>query len=588
MYPKKSKNKIIRLIIICIAIALLSLGLIAYQWIKAGTHEAYDFDMSYKGFLTCLQEGEVDTVYYSAGDQYITFTRYGDKSIYKTDYPDYEDFKKDVLESGAKVETANPKEKVSYIYIFIELGMSLGFIILIVYTMTGGTLSGRSFSVSVAQKSNVRFSDVIGQDEILDDIRFITELIKHPERGKDIGVSMPKGILFSGSPGCGKTLIAKAIAGEADVPFIYLNGSSLVEMFVGLGAKRIRSVFKKARAAAPCVLFIDEIDAIGEKRRSGSSGVNEMTQTLNALLQEMDGFNGREGIFVLAATNRPESLDEALTRAGRFDRQIVVGAPKDTKTRVALFDKYLEGKKVSKDIDITALAKQCQGFTGADISAICNEAGMIAIIKDKDAIDSDCMEEAIDRKIFKGDRQKKEERTKQQERDREIVAFHEAGHAVMTYLAGMPIARVSIIGTTSGVGGAVFKGEKDTCFTTKKAMLDEIKVAYAGRAAEEIRYGDVTGGAAADISQATELLKQYIERYGFDEDSGLLDMAMLQENNFIHGTEIVGRMRQLSKSLYTDTKGTLSENFEKVIILAGKLLDKETLTGEEAEEIIAA
>ena len=433
----------------------------------------------------------------------------------------------------------------------------------------------------IIQTSDVKFSDVIGQDEILDDVKFITELLKNRDLGEEIGAKVPKGILLSGEPGTGKTLIAKAIAGEAGVPFIYVNSSSFIEMFVGLGAKRVRETFKIARENAPCIVFFDEIDSIGIKRDTrGSNTENE--QTINALLQEMDGFTGRDGVFVIAATNRADKLDSALTRAGRFDRQIVVNKPRDWKVRVKLFEFYLKQFSVSGDIDIETLAKQVSGFTGADIAAICNEASIIAVMHKKPYIDMACLEEAIDKKVFKGNRAK-EEHFKE---DKKIVAYHEAGHAVMHYLLGEPMSRASIIGTTSGVGGVVFGEDSDTQFLTKEYYENRVKICYAGRASEQIKFNSVTQGASSDITQATGILDEFVSRLGFDEEFGLLDMNVLAERQIIDKSNAFELMQKKSKELYTETVDLLTKNYNLVEKLAQALLESETLSGKEIEDIL--
>lgn len=434
---------------------------------------------------------------------------------------------------------------------------------------------------SMIEKSDVRFTDVIGLDEILDDVKFIVEMLKNPNLGEKTGAKLPKGILFSGDPGVGKTLIAKAIAGEADVPFIYVNASSFVEMFVGLGAKRVRDVFEAARQNLPCIVFIDEIDAVGGKRSSRNNN-GESDQTLNALLQEMDGFSTREGLFVIGATNLPDKLDRALVRAGRFDRKLEINPPRDWRVRSELFSHYLKGKPLCDDVNIEVLSRQTVGFTGADISAIVNEASIISAMHDGVALSLADLETAIDKHLFKGNRVDREE----QKEDKQLVAYHEAGHAVMSYLLGIPIARASIVGMTSGVGGAVFQQEMDTHFLTNEDFRNKIMVQYAGRASEEIKFKRVSIGASNDITQATNLIMGYIQKYGFDKDFGLLDMDVLRDNTLIEAETLLTKMSKMSNDLYEETLKLLADNYELVERLAVKLLELESLTSDAILEIL--
>lgn len=593
-YIKQNKQKIIRLLIIwvicviCLFSTLNSINARKLAEIKK---------VDYTEFLNDVKHGKVDTVYYNTTDEWMTYTllnkdtkkmtqderenyTYESKDKRRVQYPAYGDFRKDMLEQNVHLvlNKSNPSF-AEVLSLLMTLAIPIIWIVLIMKMMSG-QMRGVD-AKDIIQTSDVKFSDVIGQDEILDDIKFITELLKNRDLGEEIGAKAPKGILLSGEPGTGKTLIAKAIAGEAGVPFMYVNSSSLIQVFAGVGAKRVRSIFKVARKNAPCILFFDEIDSIGVKRDS-RSGTSEDDQTIDALLQEMDGFTGRDGVFIIAATNRADKLDTALTRAGRFDRQIVVNKPRDWKVRAKLFEFYLKQFSVSDDIDVETLAKQISGFTGADIAAICNEAGIIAMMHKKPYIDMACLEESIDKKIFKGNRSKEEHFKK----DKEIVAYHEAGHAVMHYLLGEPMSRASIIGTTSGVGGVVFGEDLDTQFLTKEYYENRVKICYAGRASEQIKFNSVTQGASSDITQATSILEEYVSRLGFDEEFGLLDMNVLAERQIIDKSNAFELMQKKSKKLYAETVELLNENYKLVEKLAKALLESETLSGKEIEEIL--
>lgn len=593
-FIKQNKKKFIRLLIswaICMICLFSIMNSVKTQ--QVAKIEKVD----YTDFLEDIENGKVDTVYYSTSDEWMTYTLLNDDTkdmskeerdsyIYKSEdkrrvqYPAYDTFRKDMLEKDVHlVVNRNSASAIEVLSMIISLAVPIIWVVLIMKMMKG-SMKGVD-AKDIIQTSDVKFSDVIGQDEILDDVKFITELLKNRELGEEIGAKVPKGILLSGEPGTGKTLIAKAIAGEAGVPFIYVNSSSLIEMFVGLGAKRVRETFKIARENAPCIVFFDEIDSIGTKRDTrGSNTENE--QTINALLQEMDGFTGRDGVFIIAATNRADKLDSALTRAGRFDRQIVVNKPRDWKVRVKLFEFYLKQFSVSDDIDIETLAKQVSGFTGADIAAICNEASIIAVMHKKPYIDMACMEEAIDKKVFKGNRAK-EEHFKE---DKKIVAYHEAGHAVMHYLLGEPMSRASIIRTTTGVGGVVFGEDSDTQFLTKEYYENRVKICYAGRASEQIKFNSITQGASSDITQATGILEEYVSRLGFDEEFGLLDMNVLAERQIIDKSNAFELMQKKSKELYTETVELLTKNYNLVEKLAKALLESETLSGKEIEEVL--
>lgn len=550
-------------------------------------------EISYNEFLQLVDDKKVDTIYYSRSKEYMTITLYNDetkdmtkeergKYHYKNEdkrkvlFPGSQDFRENMLKADVNMVLQNENQFFQQFgsIIIIVCIYGLGMVLIMKMIVPGGRITEND----LIQTTDVTFDDVIGHDEIIDDVKFITELIKNPDKGKELGVKLPKGILFDGPPGTGKTLIAKAIAHEANVPFLYQNASGLIEMYVGLGAKRVRGLFNIARKKAPCIVFIDEIDSVGAQRGEAKNN-SENEQTINALLQEMDGFNGREGVFIIAATNRADSLDEALVRSGRFDRRITIYKPRNWEVRKELFEYYLKKFKYAEDTDIETLARQTPGFTGADIAMVCNEASIIAVMHDKDEIDTACIEEAIDKKIFNGNRSKREAH----EDDRNIVAFHEAGHAVMRYLLGEPIARANIQSTTSGVGGVVFGADTDTMFITKKDLRKTVLIGYAGRASEEIKFGvdNITTGARNDITQTTEVILSYIETYGFDEDYGLLDIGVLSDKHLVDSEDIRKRASKMSNEIYAECKDLLRNNYTKVEKLANKLLEVESMSGED-------
>lgn len=592
-YLKKNRRQLI--------ISLLISIITMYFWTEYQDEKINKIDkITYNQYLELLEEDKIDGVYYNESSEWMTITLYNDetKEMSLEDRIDYKGYTKDdkrlVYFPGAKefsrtellkkniilkivAAKSTPLENILNV---ITLIFPIFWIIMI-FTMLKASLGSTESKKDLIQTSDKKFSDVINHEEIMDDIKFITDLVQHPEKGKDIGATVPKGILLSGPPGNGKTLIAKVIAGEANVPFVCANASKFIDRFVGQGARNVRELFKVAKQVAPCVMFIDEIDAVGD--REHNKGTQENDQTINALLQAMDGFTGREGIFIIAATNRPDAIDEALVRSGRFDRQIIVGPPKNWKERKNLFDFYLDKFATTDDIDVENLSRQTSGFSGADIEAVCNEASIIAMMAGKKAIDHACVEEAIDKKIFKGNRSKKEEYLE----DKKIVAYHEAGHAVMNYLLGEPIARASIQSTVSGVGGVVFSEDKDSVFMTNKDFENRILICYAGRASEEIKYDHVvTTGASNDITQATKVMTQYIEHYGFDKEFGMLDISVLSTEHLIDSGEITKKLSKMSRDLYAKCLNLLKENYRLVEAIAEALLEEETLSGEQITSII--
>lgn len=554
-------------------------------------------ESTYAEFQKDLNSGRIDTIYYTTSDEMMRYTLYNDKTRnmskedkekYKydkkdwrmTEYPAQEDFRKEMLEKGVSLQVRSFEPKSIALLtgiIFLAIPFLLFYMVL---KMINGTQKIKQRDL--VQTSNVKFSDVIGHDEVIDDLKFIVSLLKNPNKGNDLGAEIPRGILLSGEPGTGKTLLAKAVAGESDVPFIYMNASNFIELYVGTGAKRVRELFSIARKHQPCIIFIDEIDAIGSSRGSNRSN-SENDQTINALLQEMDGFKDKGNIFVIGATNNPDSLDKALVRAGRFDRQVVIRPPKDWTVRKQLFDFYLKDCKLSDDVSTKTLSKQLVGFTGADINAVVNEAKLIAMMSDSEYMSMSNLEEAVDKVIFKGGRSKSEVYRK----DKEIVAYHEAGHAVVTYLLGEPIARATIIPSTSGVGGVVFREEKSSQFQTDKDLENCICIAYGGRCAERIKFGVVTTGASSDIVNATNIISSYIEENGFNKNFGMLNMNILRNKGLIDNSHILKLMSEMAVKYERKTTVLLNNNFNLVELLAEKLLECETLSGDGILELFS-
>lgn len=491
---------------------------------------------------------------------------------YKTYFPMYnEQYTKELLESGIAVKkismTVNGVvEKYSSLFMLALLGLFMFFTY-----RRAMPANGEAVMEVAADALDVSFDDIIGLEEVKDDLKLLIKQMKSKNKAFQ---DLTHGILFEGPPGTGKTMLAKAVAKAAGFNFISVNSSSLVQIYVGVGAKRIREVFKKARKTSPCIIFFDEIDAIGTNRGQ-SKNTSEHEQTINALLAEMDGFKDRGDIVVIAATNRADDLDEALVRAGRFDKKIRIMPPHSWEERKELFDHYIKETKLDESVNTENLAKQTIGYTGSDIAAICREAKMIMYSNDREIMQQEDLEEAIDKILFHGNRSKDE-----QEESLGIVAYHEAGHAIMTMLCNKPVARISIMGMTSGVGGAVFSEDENKVFTTKQDAVNQVMIAYAGRASEEIKFGkdQITNGASNDISQATKVLVNYITKYGFDDS--LLDYSVFAEVG-ISVDDLTKRLSELSTELYEQTVSRLLKHYDMVEELAVKLLDVKTMSGDE-------
>ena len=557
-------------------------------------------EITYNEFIDLVNENKVDIVYYNKGNEFMyaaLFNEetksmsypdrleyvYTNKDKVRVSYPANENFRQELLSKNVRLEVMSVEGAGIWSTLANLLTTLILYIIVfaIIFKLFAVVMNPVGNSKNEIVSSDKRFSDVIGHDEIIEDLQFITELIKNPKKGEKIGVKAPKGLLLEGPPGCGKTLIAKAIAGEADVPFIEKPASKFIETYVGVGARRVRDLFKKAKEIAPCVIFIDEFDAIGKPRGSNKNSM-ENDQTINQLLTEMDGFASSKGILVIAATNHSDDLDPAIIRSGRFDRRIVVSPPKDWTTRKELFEYYLKNYTYDKNMDLDGLSKSLSGFTGADIEVVVNEASIRAVMKDLDMITYDCIIEAIDIKIFKGNYSK----NKANEQDQKLVAYHEAGHAVMSYLLGEPIARASIQATISGVGGAVFNEDKESKFITKTDFENKIKIAYGGRASEQIKFNEITTGASNDIQQATTYIKNYIKTYGFDDELGLINYNDNDELIQHESTKIFDKMSKYSIKFYNETLELLKANYNKVEIIANKLIESNMISGDEINKLL--
>ena len=466
--------------------------------------------------------------------------------------------------------------------------------------MSGGNgamtfdLGKSNAKVYVKSSDGIHFSDVAGEDEAKENLTEIVEYLHDPSKYSEIGASMPKGILLVGPPGTGKTMLAKAVAGEANVPFFSMSGSEFVEMFVGMGASKVRDLFKQAKEKAPCIVFIDEIDAIGGKRDARVGGNDEREQTLNQLLTEMDGFEGNTGVIILAATNRPESLDPALTRPGRFDRRVPVELP-DLKGREEILKVHAKKVKTDPNIDYSAVARMASGASGAELANIVNEAALKAVREGRKTVTQADLEESIE-VVIAGYQKKNAILT---DREKRIVAYHEIGHALVAakQTQSAPVQKITIVPRTSGALGYTMQVEEgDHYLMTKEEMENRIATLTGGRATEEVVFGSVTTGASNDIEQATNLARAMITRYGMSDGFGMVALET-ETNRYLGGdaqvtcsAETLGQIDKeviaLIGAQYDKAKNIIVENREKLDELANFLYEKETITGEEFMQIL--
>ena len=447
------------------------------------------------------------------------------------------------------------------------------------------------------EKLKITFKDVAGAEEAKQELEEVVEFLKHPQKYNDLGAKIPKGVLLYGPPGTGKTLLAKAVAGEAGVPFFSISGSDFVEMFVGVGASRVRDLFDQAKKSAPCIVFIDEIDAVGRQRGAGlGGGHDEREQTLNQLLVEMDGFSANEGIIMIAATNRPDILDPALLRPGRFDRQIVVERP-DIKGRTEILKVHVKGKPMGPDVNLDVIAQRTPGFTGADLSNLVNEAALLTARKDKKAINMPEMEEAAERVIMGPERKSRVISDK----EKRLTAYHEGGHTIVGMLLEHtdPVHKVTIIPRGRAGGYTLSLPKEDKYYATRSEMLDELKVLLGGRVAEALVLKEISSGASNDLQRATQLARQMICEYGMSENIGPVTFGHRQDQVFLGrdiardkdyseevAAEIDKEVRSFMEDAYAATEKLLSDNIDKLHVIAKALMEKETLEEEEINQLV--
>ena len=565
-------------------------------------------EVDYNTFMQMTYDKQIDEV--QIQDNQIVFTAKNDKTIYKTGLMDDPDRTQRLYDSGAKfsseiVEEASPL--LSFLISWLlPLIIIIGFGQLMYRQMAKkaggdsmmfgmGGMGKSNAKVYVKSSNGIKFTDVAGEDEAKENLTEIVEYLHDPDKYKEIGASMPKGILLVGPPGTGKTMLAKAVAGEANVPFFSMSGSEFVEMFVGMGASKVRDLFKQAKEKAPCIVFIDEIDAIGKKRDGQVGGNDEREQTLNQLLTEMDGFEGNNGVIILAATNRPESLDPALLRPGRFDRRVPVELP-DLKGREEILKVHARKIKVADNVDFNKIARMASGASGAELANIVNEAALRAVRDGRKFATQADLEESIE-VVIAGYQKKNAILT---DKEKRIVAYHEIGHALVAakQTNSAPVQKITIVPRTSGALGYTMQVEEEGnhYLMSKEEMENKIATLTGGRAAEEIAFGSVTTGASNDIEQATKLAKGMITRYGMSKDFDMVAMETVT-NQYLGGdssltcsmetqTAIDKEVVELVKKQHEKAGQILLENRAKLDELSQYLYEKETITGEEFMKIL--
>ncbi len=540
--------------------------------------------VTYIDFLTDIQNQKVEKVELS-NSSILKFKLKGDEKVYTTDNPRREDLKEALLLNNIDV-VEKTQDSASTLQYIISTGLMVAMFALIYKSVK--RQSGSQGKMSIGNKKVLPeelthgFSDIAGNEEAKEQVGELIAFMKEPEKFTKMGARMPKGFILYGPPGTGKTLLAKAIAKEAGVAFFSVSGSDFMQMYVGVGASRVREIFKTARKEGKAVIFIDEIDAIGKKRSNGSmQGNDEKDQTLNALLTEMSGFKNDEGIVVIAATNRLDTLDEALLRPGRFDRHIEVGYP-DLKAREQIIKLHLKNKPLSEDVDVVSLSKQTVYFTGAMLENLLNEAAIYAVSKEKNCIDQESIDAAF-YTVVAG--KEKKDRSGISEMDQRITAYHEAGHALVTKLIAPEnsVTKVTIIPSTKGFGGFSMNIPKDKMYLTKKELINNIKISLAGRAAEEIVFGceNVTTGASNDIEKASESMRNIMLRYGMDSGYGLVNLNVLTGKQSTDDKTFIEHSIGYMEELYEETKALILEYQDKLEAIAQSLIEKETLNEQE-------
>ncbi len=568
-------------------------------------------NLKYSELIADINSGKVESIELDSNAKTATVTLKDDKIKKEVNIPSVDNFMastEEYLKEGAFTLTQKSESIfIAILSLLTPFGLLIIFFVFWFLMMGGagnGNAGGKTMTfgkskakmMTPADKNRITFEDVAGVDEEKEELEEIVEFLKNPKKYTDMGARIPKGVLLVGQPGTGKTLLAKAVAGEAGVPFFIISGSDFVEMFVGVGASRVRDLFDQAKKNSPCIIFIDEIDAVGRQRGAGlGGGHDEREQTLNQLLVEMDGFAANEGVIVLAATNRPDVLDKALLRAGRFDRQIVVGMP-DVKAREQILEVHSRKKRLADDVDLKTIAKNTSGFAGADLENVLNEAALLAARRNLNEISMREIEDAMV-KVTMGPEKKTKVRSDKENR---LVAYHEAGHAVVSHFLSTqdPVHQISIVPRGMAGGYTMYRPTEDKSFMSKTEMEENIVSLLGGRVAEALILNDISTGASNDIERATKIARSMVTQYGMSERIGTITLGQGQEEVFLgrdlaHAKEyseetaavIDEETKRIVDTGYNRAKQILTENIDKLHQVAGILLEKEKIEADEFEEI---
>ena len=588
---KPKKEKLILSLSILAVLKLILVGMMIFYITK--NQNSDDKTLAYTDLIKEMSYGNIEKIEMTVGSTSVKVKIKNNDTEKKAIVPNTQAFIELVQQKvaeGNEIELVQ-KPKSILTQIPTTLFSLLPTIIMValfimIFKMQGLGEKGQVYE-ETERKTKIKFKDVAGLDEEKEELVEIVDFLKRPEKFTKMGAKIPKGVLLYGKPGTGKTLIAKAIAGEANVPFISMSGSEFIEMFAGLGASRVRKLFEKARKLSPCIVFIDEIDAIGARRTSNSGAETENNQTLNQLLVEMDGFSSEETIIVLAATNRPEMLDKALLRPGRFDRQITIPVP-DLKGRLEILKIHSEDKRLSDNVNLESIAEDTAGFTGAELANILNEAAIIATINKHEEIENSDIEEAV-KKVTVG----LEKKTRvYSEKDKKLTAYHEAGHAVVSkYLpTQMDVKEVSIIPRGVAGGYTMYKSDEDKYYMSRTEMQEKLIALLGGRAAEKLVLDDISTGASNDIEVATKIAREMVTKYGMSDNLGPIDFQGRDQNDYmIFGENIGDKIGQEVKNLidiaYNDAQKLLIEHRDKLDIIAQTLLKQEKINEEEFKRI---
>ena len=593
-------NKFFRNVSFYLLIIIIAISIIDYYSSRTANKQ----DISYTQFLKQIEEQKVQSVTIvndnirgklTDGTEFTTVTP-NDPTLINT-----------LREKNVEIKAEQPPQQPWWTTVFssiLPILLLIGVWFFIMQQTQGGGNKVMSFGKSRAKlhtddKVKVTFADMAGAEESKQELEEVVEFLKSPKKFNDVGARIPKGVLLFGPPGTGKTLLARAVAGESGVPFFSISGSDFVEMFVGVGASRVRDLFEQAKKSAPCIVFIDEIDAVGRQRGAGlGGGHDEREQTLNQLLVEMDGFGVNEGIIIIAATNRPDILDPALLRPGRFDRQIVVDKP-DVKGRLEILKVHTKGKPVSKEVSLEVLARRTPGFTGADLSNLVNEAALLTARRNKKRIDMPEMEESVERVVAGPERKSKVI----SDREKKLTAYHEAGHALVGMLLDNtdPVHKVSIIPRGRAGGYTLMLPKEDRYYATRTELSEQLCVLLGGRVAEAVVLKEISTGAQNDLERVTGLARKMVTEYGMSEKLGPITFGHRQEQQVFlgrdisrdrnYGEEVASaidkEVRRLIDGAYVQTETMLNENIDKLHLIANSLIERETLEGGELEELLA-